>query len=407
VNGGPGAASAYLQLGPVGPWRLPVGAAAISPSQATGLVPNAETWLDFTDLVFIDPVDTGYSRATGSRDEIRDRYFTVDGDIASITAAIARWLRVNDRLGSPKFYLGESYGGYRGPLIAHKLQTEIGVGLSGMVLLSPVLDFGQLSQPRHNPSEFVTRLPSYAAAALERKGTISRNALAEAESYAAGDYLVDLTRGLQDKDAIARIDGRVAALTGLDPALVARRAGRIDVGTFAREFRRAEGQVISFYDTGIAGFDPDPSAPSNEGDDAVLTALTAPLTSAMVDHLSRTLGWRVTNARYNLLNESINGQWRYGRGRRSPQVVDDLKQALALDPKLRVMVAHGLTDLVTPYFASELVLRQIPPYGNDRRLSLATYPGGHMFYFRDASRGAFKADAERLYQEALAARSGG
>jgi carboxypeptidase C (cathepsin A) len=407
INGGPGAASAYLQLGPVGPWRLPVGDRAISPSQATALVPNAETWLDFTDLVFIDPVDTGYSRATGSRDEIRDRYFTVDGDVASLTAAIARWLRTNDRLGSPKFYLGESYGGYRGPLIAHHLQTEIGVGLSGMVLLSPVLDFGQLSQPRHAPSEFVTRLPSYAAAALEARGPVARPALAEAEAYAAGEYLVDLTKGLADRDALARIDAWVAALTGLDPALVARRAGRIDVGTFVRELRRGSGEVVSIYDTGTAGFDPDPTAPTNEGDDPVLTALTAPLTSAIVEHLSRTLGWRVTNARYNLLNGAINGQWRYGRGRRAPQVVDDLKGALALDGRMRVMVAHGLTDLVTPYFASELILRQIPPSGDGRRVSLATYPGGHMFYFRDASRAAFKADAERMYRDAIAARNGG
>jgi carboxypeptidase C (cathepsin A) len=401
VNGGPGAASAYLQLGPLGPWRLPVGERTISPSQNPALVPNAETWLDFTDLVFIDPVDTGYSRANGSRDDIRERYFTIDGDVASITAAIARWLRSNDRLASPKFFIGESYGGFRGPLVAHKLQTEIGVGLSGMVLLSPVLDFGLLSQPAHAPAEFVSRLPSFAAAQMERSGPVARDALADVERYAAGDFLVDLTKGVQDEAAVARVSSRVAELTGLDAGLVRRRAGRVDVGTFVREFRRGEGRVVSMYDTGVAGFNPEPNGAANDNDDPVLTALTAPLTSAMVNHLSRTLAWRVPNQRYELLNGSINGQWRYGRGRRAPQVVDELKQALALDPNLRVMVAHGLTDLVTPYFASELILRQIPPYGAGGRLSLATYPGGHMFYFRDTSRAAFKADAERLYRDAL------
>jgi carboxypeptidase C (cathepsin A) len=406
LNGGPGAASAYLHLGPIGPWRLPLGGASISPSQPPSLVPNAETWLDFTDLVFIDPVETGYSRANGSADEIRDRYFTIDGDISSLSAVIARWLRANDRMGSPKFYIGESYGGFRGPQIAHKLQSEIGIGLSGLVLLSPVLDFGLLSQPRHAPMEFVTRLPSYAAAQLERKGTVSRDALAAVERYAAGEYLVDLTRGLQDRDAVERASTRVAEITGLDPQLVRRRAGRIDMGTFAREFRRGESRVISLYDTGVSSPDPDPTSPSREGEDPGLTALTAPLTSAMVDHLWRNLGWRVPNQRYELLNGSVNGRWRYGRGRSAPQVVDDLKQALALDPKMRVMVVHGLTDLVTPYFASELLLRQLPP-DTGARVSLAAYPGGHMFYTRDGSRAAFRADAERMYGEALRARDGG
>jgi carboxypeptidase C (cathepsin A) len=403
VNGGPGAASAYLHLGPIGPWRLPLGGASVSPSQPPALVPNAETWLDFTDLVFIDPIETGYSRANGSPDEIRDRYFTIDGDIASLSAVIARWLRANERLGSPKFFVGESYGGFRGPLIAHKLQSDIGIGLSGLVLLSPVLDFGLLSQPRHAPMEFVTRLPSYAAAQLERKGTVSREVLAEVERYAAGEYLVDLTRGLQDREAVGRLSARVAEITGLDPDLVRRRAGRVDMGTFAREFRRGESRVISLYDTGVSSPDPDPTSPSREGDDPGLTALTAPLTSAIVDHLWRNLGWRVPNQRYELLNGSVNGRWRYGRGRSAPEVVDDLKRALALDPKLRVMVVHGLTDLVTPYFASELILRQLPLDGG-ARVSLATYMGGHMFYTRDGSRAAFRADAERMYSEGLRAR---
>jgi carboxypeptidase C (cathepsin A) len=228
-------------------------------------------------------------------------------------------------MGSPKFYIGESYGGFRGPQIAHKLQSEIGIGLSGLVLLSPVLDFGLLSQPRHAPMEFVTRLPSYAAAQLERKGTVSRDALAAIERYAAGEYLVDLTRGLQDRDAVERASTRVAEITGLDPELVRRRAGRVDMGTFAREFRRQEGRIISLYDTGVSSPDPDPTSPSREGEDPGLTALTAPLTSAMVDHLWRNLGWRVPNQRYELLNGSVNGRWRYGRGRSAPQVVDDLK----------------------------------------------------------------------------------
>ena len=404
VNGGPGAASAYLHLLVAGPWRLPLDGRAISPSAPPALVPNAETWLDFTDLVFIDPVGTGYSRANGADGETRERYWSTDGDIASLSAAIARWLRENDRLASPKFFLGESYGGFRGPLLAEKLATETGVGLSGLVLLSPVLDFAWLSNPRHQPMEYVVRLPSLAAAALEKKGAVSRADLAGAESYAAGEYLADLLRGPADPEAASRVNRRVAELTGLDPTLVARRQGRLDMGTVQRELLRSEGRVVSAYDTGISAFDPDPGAASSQSPDAVLTAMEAPLASAAVDHLFRRLNWRVPNARYELLNGAVSGGWRYGRGRRAPESLSELGRVLALDGGMRVLVAHGLTDLVTPYFASELLLRQLPTLGGERRARLATYPGGHMFYTRDASRTAFRADAEAMYGQALAAR---
>jgi carboxypeptidase C (cathepsin A) len=405
VNGGPGSASAYLHLLAVGPWRLPLDGPTVSPSTPPVLVPNAETWLDFTDLVFLDPVGTGYSRATGSDGEIRDRYYGIEEDVASLSAAIARWLRVNDRLASPKFFMGESYGGFRGPLVARKLQTQLGIGLSGLILVSPVLDFGLLSQPRHAPFENVARLPSLAAAHLERRAPATRDALAEAERYAAGEYLVDLTRGVGDREAVERVSRRVAELTGIDPAFVRRRAGRLDMGAFTREFRREEGREVSIYDTGISAFDPDPTASRGSGGDPLLTAMQAPLTSAIVDHLWRRLGWVVPNQRYELSNGSVNGGWRYGRGRRAPDAVDELKEALAIDPDMRVMVSHGLTDLVTPYFASELILRQIPVYGSEPRLSLTTYPGGHMYYTRAASRGAFRADGEAMYRRALEARA--
>jgi carboxypeptidase C (cathepsin A) len=406
LNGGPGASSAYLHLLVASPWRLPLGQTSISPSQSPALLPNAETWLDFTDLVFLDPVNTGYSRASGSPDEIRERYLSVESDIGSITAAISRWLRQNDRLASPKFFVGESYGGFRGPLVVQKLQTELGIGMSGAILLSPVLDFGLLGRPRHDPMEFVSRLPSLAAARLERGGVANRSALADVERYAAGEYLVDLTRGLQDREAVGRVSARVAELTGLPAELVRRHAGRIGMGTFQSEFRRAEGRVASAYDTGVTTFDADPTTDRAEGGDAVLTAMQAPLSTAMVDHLWRTLGWRVPNQRYELLNGSVSGGWRYGRGRQAPQVMDELKEALALDPQFRVLVAHGLTDLVTPYFASELLLRQIPAYGGETRAMLTTYPGGHMFYTRDSSRAAFRADAEKLIRNAGERRDG-
>jgi carboxypeptidase C (cathepsin A) len=135
--------------------------------------------------------------------------------------------------------------------------------------------------------------------------------------------------------------------------------------------------------------------------------MTAPLTSAMVDHLSRTLNWKVVDQRYHLLNGSVNGSWRWSRGRGAPEAMSDLRQALALDGNLRVLVVHGYTDLVTPYFASELLLRQVPVYGSAGRVRLAVYPGGHMFYSRGESRAAFRDDALRMYRAALDARMNG
>ncbi|HEX8665896.1 MAG TPA: peptidase S10 [Beijerinckiaceae bacterium] len=405
LNGGPGASSAYLHLLVLGPWRLPLDGPTISPSAPASLVPNAETWLDFTDLVFVDPVDTGYSRATGSGDEVRDRYFSIDGDVGTLSAVIARWLRQNNRLASPKFLIGESYGGFRAPRIAHGLQKDGGVGLNGIVMLSPVLDFGWFSQPRHAPWVHPVRLPSYVAAAREGKAPLTRDTLRETEAYAAGDYLVDLTRGLQDKEAVERVVSKVQALTGLDPEVVRRQAGRLEMGTVQRELARERGRIVSAYDAGVSGFDPDPTAYRSDHDDPGLTAMTAPLTSAMVTHLWQTLNWKVPDQRYNLLNGSVNGSWRWGRGRGSPESFSALRQALALDGSLQALVVHGFTDLVTPYFASELLLRQLPP-NLAERARLAVYPGGHMFYTRDASRAAFRADAEKMIRAALDARQG-
>ena len=403
-NGGPGAASAYLHLGALGPWRLPLEGSTISPSKAPELVLNAETWLDFTDLVFVDPVGTGYSRGIGSPDDVRNRYFSVEGDIASLSDAVLRWLKSKDRLQSPKFFVGESYGGFRGPLIVQKLQADHGIGFSGLVLVSPVLDFAWRNGSSLSPMQQASRLPSLAAAALERRGPVGREALHDVERYAGGEFLADFAQGVRDPAAVERLSRRVATLTGLDAALVRRLAGRIDMRTFQREGARASGRVASAYDTGVEGWDPEPNAANPRFEDPLLTGLTAPLTSAMVDHLARRLNYK-PEGRYHLLNGGVNGAWRWGSGRGQPEAVSELRQAVALDPNLRVLVVHGLTDLVTPYFENELILRQLPQYGPERRIELAAYPGGHMFYSRDVSRGAFRADAERLFEAALKARS--
>jgi carboxypeptidase C (cathepsin A) len=404
INGGPGASSAYLNLLAIGPWRLPLDQASISPSAAPALAPNAETWLDFTDLVFIDPPGTGYAQVVGG-DEAKRHFYSVEGDADGIAAFVTRWLKRNDRVASPKFFAGESYGGFRTPLVAKKLQDDQGIGLSGLVMISPVLDFAWFSQPTYAPWVHVTRLPSMAAAFQDRTGVVSRDTLRDVERFASGDYLTALMRGLRDEGALQRISAQVAAYTGLDPALVRSLGARIEPAAFAREARRGDKRVLSAYDTGVSAYDPNPDAYRSRHQDPVLDALTAPLTSAILDLLGRTLNYTVEGRRYELLNGQVTGAWRYGRGRGQPESMSELRAVLALDPNLRALVAHGFTDLVTPYYGSQLLLDQLPDLGPKRRLALDVYEGGHMFYSRNGSREAFRRDVKQLYGEALAARA--
>jgi carboxypeptidase C (cathepsin A) len=215
------------------------------------------------------------------------------------------------------------------------------------------------------------------------------------EAYAAGPYLADLLRGERDSQALSRAAEKVASFTGLDPALVRKLGGRIDVATFARERDRASAKVTSLYDARAGGFDPSPHAAASDYSDPVLDAIKTPLASAMADLTGNRLGWTV-EARYEILNENVNRGWDWGSGRDRAEALSDLKRALALDPSLRVLVAHGLTDQVTPYFASKVLIDQVPPMGDPDRLRLKVYGGGHMLYLDSKSRAGLREDARKL-----------
>src|SRR5947209_15364550 len=285
-NGGPGASSAYMQLGALGPWRLPLD--NVTPSSTPAVIPNPDTWLDFTDLVFVDPVGTGYSRFIATGDEVRKQFWSVDGDIDVLATFMRKWNQKNGRQASKKFIAGESYGGFRAPKLASKL-NEQGVGVSGLVMVSAVLDFGWRGNGRHSPLAWVSRLPSMAAAAREASAPFDREALRDVERYAAGEDLQNLTRGEQDAVAVERISARVAQLTGLDPVLVRRLAGRIDTRTFIRERNRDRELVASMSDATVLGLAPEPASASSHYDDPVLSVIRAPLSSAMTDLYARVL----------------------------------------------------------------------------------------------------------------------
>ena len=418
-NGGPGSSSAWVHAVGFGPWRLSTEPDALSPSAPAVLTPNPETWLDFTDLVFIDPVGTGFSRPArpsptaaplsrppdqanpaaaqsppGQRPPPRE-FYSVDGDADSVAEMIALWLRRHQRIQSPKVLVGESYGGIRGPKVLQRLQTRYGTGVGAMVLISPVMDFATHRGPRHRTQPFVNWLPSIAAAAREAKGQPfkSRNELAEVETYARGDFLADLSRGPRDRQALDRVVTRVAALSGLSEAVVRQYGGRLDEFIYIREANRSAQRQASGYDTSVTGDDADPTAYFPRWDDPFSVALAAPLTSAMLELYAK-LGWK-TDMAYQL---SAQLRWQWGNLTNGVESISQLQSSMALDSKLRLLVTHGATDLRTPYFASALLLEQLPGYA-DRpkgRVELKVYPGGHMHYSRDGSRVALRDDVKAL-----------
>ena len=390
-NGGPGASSAWLQLGAAGPWQIVFGSEGVSPSPERKA--NAETWLDFSDLVFIDPVGTGYSRFVATGEDVRKKFFSAEGDVSANAVTVRRWLEKNGRLMSPKYVVGESYGGIRGPRVVRSLQTQQGVSVKGLILVSPVLDFRDWSGS--SILQHVGRLPTMAAVAREAKGPVTHKDLADVERYARGEFMLDLVKGQADVEATNRIADKVAALTGIDAAVTRRLAGRLSVGEFRREFDRKNGKVTGRYDASVTGLDPYPDSNYGQFGDPSGDALMAPLTSAAVDLTTRKLNWRPDGS-YQLLNGAVGSAWNFGRGQAPAEAVSELRQSLALDPKLKLLVAHGLFDLATPYFATRIVLDQLPAYAGPDRVRFVVYPGGHMFYSREGARKAFRGEVQSL-----------
>ena len=386
LNGGPGSASAWLHLGGLGPWRLAMEGEAVSPSAPPLLLPNDETWLDFADLVFVDPVGTGYSRLVVDDEATRRSVFSVEGDIDTLAVFVRRYLEQSGRPASRKFIVGESYAGLRGPLMARRLQQREAIGVDGLILVSPALD---LRRSRIVASAIgdAALLPTMTAVAQARRGGFDAAGIAAAEAYAASDHIVDLMKGRRDGAAQARIAERVAGFAGLDPALVREHGGRVSSWTFRRAIGRPEGRLPSAYDATVTVADPAPGADHGGRFDAFTDGLSTPLTGAMLDLLHARLGWK-PEGRYRLSNAEVNRAWDWGRGRGGPEALSALSEAMSLDARLRVLVAHGYFDLVTPYFETKLAMQLLPDFGP--RLSFAVYPGGHMFYSRRDSRAAFR-----------------
>jgi carboxypeptidase C (cathepsin A) len=402
-NGGPGAASAYLHLGTIGPKIVEVNEKGELLGPPPRLTVNDASWIDFTDLVFVDPVGTGYSRVAEGKSE--SDFWGVEQDTQALADFIRRFLIDANRMSSPVFLTGESYGGFRGVTITRALQKTKGISPSGLVLISPALEFALLHGEDYFPLPWALALPSYAAVNLESAGVTGREQLAaalkEAERYALSDYLVQLASGAEEGGAAA--SEQVAELTGLPVDVVRRNFARIPPSIFIKEFARAHGQVLSRYDGSVSGPDPNPASAWPRGPDPVLDATVPLWSNAFVQYAQGELGYQ-TDATYRLLNREVRPKWDFGT---SPTrqgyagALRDIQQARAANRALEVMIATGYTDLITPYMVPSYLVKQLSPLDGASPITIEDYPGGHMLYLRAESRRALKRDVEAMYERAL------
>jgi len=395
LNGGPGASSVYLNFGAIGPKVVKFGAEGDNPSDPAVLRENPGTWLDMSDLVFIDPVGTGFSRALVDDKQATTDFYSTNSDIHYLSRIIYDWLVKNDRLQSRKYLIGESYGGFRGPRITEYLQTQLGVAMNGVVLLSPYLDPAASEDGDVSPLPWMLTLPSIAAANLERTHKLSAATMQPVIDYTRGTYATTLMAGRTDPAAQEAMIKKVTELTGLDPVFVKRSGGRIETQAYLREIYRSEGKLGSRYDSNVTAWDPFPFAPQQETGDPLLNGIIAPTTTAMVDFVTRIVGWKI-DARYNALSYAVNRLWHQDDDARAGSV-EQLRKAVANDPGLRVLIAHGWDDLSCPFMASVLIVDQMPAMGDVSRVQVKEYAGGHMFYARPDSQAELRADAMKLF----------
>ena len=391
-NGGPGAASAFLHLGLVGPKILDFGPTERDGANAR-LIDNPQSWLDFTDLVLIDPIGTGWSR-TAKADDAKN-FYGVKQDAQAIAKAIALYVAHSGRASSPKYLLGESYGGLRAAKVAGALSDEQGIVISGIVMLSPLIDGALTFGADRFALGAALQLPSLAAAELERRNAFSLQDLRAAEQFALTDYLTTLAGPAPKGAAAQAFYKRVAEMTGLPVDVVAKSRGFVR-DAYVKHLRGSEQAIVSRYDVTLAAPDPYPESDAAHGDDPVLDGFVRAYGGAFAGYARNQLGYK-TEMTYSLLADGVNGRWDWGKGGRAMvSASDDIRQLLATNPSFRLMIAQGYSDLVTPYASNKYIVDHLPDDLADR-VAFKVYRGGHMLYTHGASRAAFTADAKAFY----------
>lgn len=401
-NGGPGSASLWLHLGALGPRRVDF-AADGSALAATGqLLENEYSWLPFTDLVFVDPVGTGYSRPSEGHEQAE--FSGVKEDIESVGDWIRAWTSTYGRWRSPKYLAGESYGTLRSAGLAAYLQDRHHLFLTGIVLVSTVLDFGTKSDAPGHDLPHVLLLPSLTATAWFHQRLPARlqelplpEVLRAVEAFALGDYLSALARGdelPQERRGI--VVTRLAEFTGLSAEFIDRAELRITLSRFVKELLRDQKRTVGRLDSRFLGHDRDAAGERYEYDPSMAN-IDGPFYSAINDYLRETLGYE-SPLPYESLAGAV-GRWSYsGYENRHVNVGDELRQAMNKNPFLRVLNLAGVYDLATPYFAARYTLSHLGlPAERRDNLQQKLYFAGHMMYIHHESLVAMTRDVAEFY----------
>jgi carboxypeptidase C (cathepsin A) len=401
-NGGPGSASVWLHMGAIGPKRVPMNADGTMPPPPYHLVDNQFTWLDQTDLVFIDPVGTGYSRAL--HPETASRFFGLQGDIESVGEFIRMYLVRYERWTSPLFLAGESYGTTRASALSGYLIGR-GIAFNGIVLISTIMNFETTDFASGNDLPYIMYLPSYAATAWYHKklprdmqSKSVQKVVAEAEEWAANDYTLALQKG--DRMSAAERQeavNKLARFTGLDPKYIDNANLRVSLNFFRKELLRDEKRSIGRLDARFKGYDSS-YVTAGPDFDASEAAIRPPYTSTFNNYVRSELNYK-SDLEYYILGGGI-GPWNWGTNNGYVDTSVALRDALARNPYLRIFVAMGYYDMATPYFAVQYTLHHISlDPGLLKNFSTGYYEAGHMMYIDEKSIAKLRADVRKFIDE--------
>jgi carboxypeptidase C (cathepsin A) len=404
-NGGPGSSAVWLHLGALGPRRVDMGPDGQQPKPPYRLVDNEDTALEFTDLVFIDPVTTGFSRAApGEKDA---QFHGFDGDLESVAEFIRLYLTRAERWRSPKFLAGESYGTTRSAALSQYLLDNDGIYLNGIALISTVLNFETISFARGNDLPYALFLPSYTAAAWyhkklpkELQGDLEK-ALGEARRFAGNEYNAALMKG--DKlTAPERADvvRELARLTGLSEQYIGESDLRVTEQRFTKELLRDQRKTLGRYDSRLEGEDSDAAGETPDYDPSY-ASVQGVFTAMFNDYVRAELKYD-SDMPYQVLTGKVQ-PWNYDRFQnRYVNVAEMLREAMTQNPSLRVMIANGYYDLATPFFATEYTVNHIglePALSN--HISLTYCDAGHMLYTKKSCLDGLHGAMSDFYQKAL------
>lgn len=404
-NGGPGSSSVWLHLGLLGPRRVLLKDFGTPPPPPAKLVDNEFSLLDASDLVFVDPVSTGYSRPVPAAD--RREFHGVNEDINSVGEFIRLWITRNDRWSSPKFLIGESYGTTRAAGLAERLQENLGIYLNGIMLVSSVLDFQTLVASEGNDLPYIVYLPTYAASAWfhkrlspEMQSRPLADVVAEARAFANGEYATALLKGdsltAAERAEVAR---KTAGLIGLTPRLVEDYKLRIKQWEFGKELLRDQGLSIGRYDSRYTAPEPRRAGSGTEIDPSY-SALLGPMTSALNAYMRGELNYK-SDLPYEILT-SVQ-PWNWGNADNNYlNMTDKLRRAMAFNPYLDVFVARGYYDLATPWAAAQYTFDHLGlPDGEQGRVTAKDYEAGHMMYAHRESLEKLSADLHGFIEKSM------